>query len=141
MLNDRVPKPVPPCPGFTVQDAGATGGGDLGSPASAERAESACSFEAETDGRRSIDLRLALPSVPIRVERNLSGRTGDRRSVASDELPILLALEVVLLWRSTKDTSGDPPPASRHEPGEPTLGSAPHSLADFIINIVGYSFW
>jgi hypothetical protein len=32
MLNDRVPKPVPPCPGFTVQDAGATGGGDLGSP-------------------------------------------------------------------------------------------------------------
>src|SRR5216683_4806341 len=36
-------------------------------------------FEAETDRRRSIDLRLALPSVPIRVERHLSGRTGDRR--------------------------------------------------------------
>jgi hypothetical protein len=46
--------------------------------------------------------------------------------VASDELPIVLALEVALLWRSTKDTSGDPPPDSRHEPGELTLGSAPH---------------
>jgi hypothetical protein len=32
--------------------------------------------------------------------------------VASDGLPIVLALEVALLWRSTKDTSGDPPPDS-----------------------------
>jgi hypothetical protein len=65
MLNDRVPKPVPPCAGFTVQDAGATGDGDLGSPASAERPESASPSKPKPDGRRSIDLRLALPFVPI----------------------------------------------------------------------------
>jgi hypothetical protein len=53
---------------------------------------------------------MALPSVPIRIERHLSDRAGDRHSVASDGLPTVLALEVMLSWRSAKDTSGDPPP-------------------------------
>jgi hypothetical protein len=170
------------------------------------------------DGRRSIDLRLALPFVPIRVERTLSGRTGDRRSVASDGLPIVLALEVALLWhpwraadtryRSPRSVDGrqvhgegwaravadlenlSPQPCGRHRrhglpdradnrlqvairPGHSQARTtAPAtatnsericpwtrilrsiglfngsvglprcpSLADFIINIVGYSFW
>ncbi len=68
--------------------------------ASAERAAPARSLQAETDGRRSIDLRLALSAVSIRVERPLSDRAGDRASVASDGFPIVLALEVALSWRS-----------------------------------------
>src|SRR6266851_7703302 len=124
--NDRVPEPAPPHPGVPIQDAGATGSRDLGSPTSAKRPASAGSFEAETDGRRSIDLRLALPSVSIRVERHLSDRAGDRHSMASDGLPTVLALEVTLSWRSTKDTKGDPPPDPRHEPGELALGCTAH---------------
>src|SRR5260370_6711400 len=46
--------------------------------ASAERAAPAGPLQAETDGRRSIDLRLALSAVSIRVERPLSDRAGDR---------------------------------------------------------------
>jgi hypothetical protein len=89
---------------------------------SAERPASAGFLEAETDGRRSIDLRLALSSGPIRIERGLSDRAADRHSVASNGLPTVLALEVALSWRSAKDTSGDPPPDPRHEPGQSALG-------------------
>jgi hypothetical protein len=87
---------------LTVQDEGATRGRGFGSPTSAERPASAGFLEAETDGRRSIDLRLALSSGPIRVERGLSDRAADRHSLASNGLPTVLALEVALSWRSAR---------------------------------------
>jgi hypothetical protein len=76
---------------------------DRNAAASAERLAAARSLEAETDGRRSIDLRLALSAISICVERPLSDRAGDCASVASDGFPIVLALEVALSWRSTED--------------------------------------
>jgi transposase InsO family protein len=96
------------------------------SSTSAERPASAGSFEAETDGRRPSDLRMALPSLPISLERHLSDRARDPASVSSDGLPTVLAQEVALSWRSAKHTSGDPPPDQRHEPGELALECAAH---------------
>ena len=49
--------------------------------ASAERAAPARSLQAQTDGRRSIDLRLALSAVSIRVERPFSDRVRTEYSI------------------------------------------------------------
>src|SRR5260370_34369370 len=122
MRDDRLPETVRSHPDLTVQDAGATGSRDLGSPRSAERPASAGTFEAETDGRRPSDLRLALPSVSICVERHLSDRARDRHSVASDGLPTVLALEVARSWRSGKDTRADPRPDPTDEPPPAAAG-------------------
>src|SRR5260370_10998381 len=96
MRDDRLPETVRSHPDLTVQDAGAAGSRDLGSPTSAERPPSAGTFEAESGGRRPTALRLALPSGTFCVERHLSDRAGDRHSMASDGLPTVLALEVTL---------------------------------------------
>src|SRR5260370_23697127 len=87
MRYDRLPETVRSHPDLSVQDAGAAGRRDLGSPTSAQRPASAGTFEAETDGRRPIALRLALPSVSICVERHLTPRPRNRHPMPSDGLP------------------------------------------------------
>src|SRR6266404_3661845 len=105
MRDDRFPETVPSHPGLTVQDAGAAGSRDRPAAASVERAASTLPVEAETHGRRPIDLRLALSLVSVFVERHHHCPARDDHPMASGGIPPVLALEVALSWRSSKGSN------------------------------------
>ncbi len=77
------------------------------------------SLEAETHGRRPIDLRLAPSLVSVFVERHHHCPARDDHPMASNGVPTVLALEGALSWRSTKGSCGDPAPDPGDEPGKP----------------------
>ena len=84
------------------------------------------SLEAKADAGGSTALRLALSPVSVCVERCDDCPTGDRHPVASEGLPIVLALEVTQSWWSAEDTRGDPPLDPRDELDQSALGCASH---------------
>src|SRR5260370_965936 len=107
MRNDRVPDPVPPRSGLTIQDAGAAVTLDHHAPPLVERAASADPLEPAVGSSRPTALRLALSPVPVGVERHRRCSAGDDHSVASDGVPVVLALEVALLGWAAKSSGGD----------------------------------
>src|SRR5229473_431653 len=126
ILDDRVPEPAFSRRGLAVQDEGAAGSRDHHAAASAERAASARTLEAEADGGGPTSLCLALSPVSVGVERCHDYPTGDHHSMASDGLPTVLAMEVALSGRPAEDTRGDPAPDPGDELGQSAVGCAPH---------------
>src|SRR6266404_1348502 len=126
ILDDRVLKPASPRRGLAVQDEGAAGSRDHLAAAPAERAAPARSLEPEIGGRRPIGLCLALSPFSVGVERRHDCPTGNRYSMASDGLPTVLALEVALSRRSSKDPRRDSAPDPGDEPGQPAVGCTAH---------------